>query len=114
MVRELYLDRLGSPEHYVTPDRPDPADALVRYCGRLLQLLLWSSSLRTGLTQEEARETAEAIVGRTVHPELVQGLLGVRAPIAEQPSKTALATDVDLDRIAATVRQLLPGKPACS
>ncbi|BET51473.1 MULTISPECIES: TetR/AcrR family transcriptional regulator [Streptomyces] len=152
LVRELYLDRLGSPEHYVTPDRADPADALVRYCGRLLQLLLWSSSLRTlrmgiaeaervpeiasgyyeavfeaptarisaylsrtwGLTQEEARETAEAIVGRTVHPELVQGLLGVRAPIAEQPSKTALATDVDLDRIAASVRQLLPRKPARS
>ncbi|MEK8174636.1 TetR/AcrR family transcriptional regulator C-terminal domain-containing protein [Streptomyces sp. M19] len=46
-MRELYLDRLGSPEHYVTADRADPADALVRYCGRLLQLLLWSSSLRT-------------------------------------------------------------------
>ncbi|WP_106969948.1 MULTISPECIES: TetR/AcrR family transcriptional regulator [unclassified Streptomyces] len=152
LVRELYLDRLGSPEHYVTADRADPADALVRYCGRLLQLLLWSSSLRTlrmgiaeaervpeiasgyyeavfeapttcisayvsrvwGLTQEEARETAEAIVGRTVHPELVQALLGVRAPIAEHPDKSALTTDVGLDRIAASVRQLLPGKPACS
>ncbi|WP_333753525.1 TetR/AcrR family transcriptional regulator C-terminal domain-containing protein [Streptomyces sp. IBSBF 2394] len=124
----------------------------MRYCGRLLQLLLWSSSLRTlrmgiaeaervpeiasgyheavfeaptarisayvsqtwGMTPEEARDTAQAIVGRTVHPELVQALLGTRKPIAEHPDKTALATDVDLNRIAASVRQLLPGKPTHS
>lgn len=150
LVRELYLDRLGSPEHYAAGERADPADTLVRYCGRLLQLLLWSSSLRTlrmgiaeaervpeiasgyyeaifeapmarigayvsrtwGLTEEEARETAEILVGRTVYPGLVQGLLGVREPIAERPDEAALATDVDLDRIAASVRRLVPGEPA--
>lgn len=150
LVRELYLDRLGSPEHYVTAERPDPADALVRYCGRLLQMLLWSSSLRTlrmgiaeagrvpeiasdyyeavfeapmarigayvsriwGLTQEEAEETAEILVGRTVFPGLVQGLLGTREPIAERPEEATLAADVDLDRIAASVRRLVPGEPA--
>ncbi|WP_435131641.1 TetR/AcrR family transcriptional regulator [Actinacidiphila sp. bgisy144] len=152
LVRELYLDRLGSPERYVTTERADPAEALVRYCERLLQLLLWSSSLRTlrmgiaeaervpeiasgyyeavfeaptvrigayvsrtwGLTQEGARETAEILVGVTVYPELVQGLLGTRKPIAEHPDEAALATDIDLDRIAASVRLLLPGTPARS
>ncbi|MFE9608725.1 TetR/AcrR family transcriptional regulator [Streptomyces sp. NPDC006012] len=151
LVRELYLDRLGSPEHYVTPERADPADALVRYCGRLLQLLLWSSSLRTlrmgiteaerapeiasgyyeavfeapttriaayvsqtwGLTHEAARESAEILIGRTVYPGLMQGLLGVREPITRHPDETTLAADVDLDRIAESVRQLVPGKPAC-
>lgn len=150
LVRELYLDRLGSPEDYVTAERADPADALVRYCGRLLQLLLWSSSLRTlrmgiaeaervpeissgyyeavfgapmvrigtyvsrtwGLTQEQARAAAEILVGRTVYPGLMQGLLGVREPITERPDEATLADDVDLDRIAASVRQLLPGEPA--
>ncbi|MEU5386912.1 TetR/AcrR family transcriptional regulator [Kitasatospora cineracea] len=150
LVRELYLDRLGSPEDYLTAERADPADALVRYCGRLLQLLLWSSSLRTlrmgiaeaervpeiasgfyeavfeapmarigayasrvwGLPQEEAREAAEVLVGRTVYPEVVRGLLGVREPIAERPDEAALAADVDLGRIAASVRQLVPDTPA--
>ncbi|WP_445525428.1 TetR/AcrR family transcriptional regulator [Streptomyces cyslabdanicus] len=150
LVRELYLDRLGSPEHYVTAERADPAGALVRYCGRLLQLLLWSSSLRTlrmgiaeaervpeiaagyyeavfeapmariagyisrtwGVTQEEAREAAEILIGRTVYPGLMQGLLGVRQPITERPDEATLAADVDLDRIAASVRQLVPGEPA--
>ncbi|MFD0020721.1 TetR/AcrR family transcriptional regulator [Streptomyces sp. NPDC058382] len=150
LVRELYLDRMGSPEHYVTAERADPADALVRYCGRLLQMLLWSSSLRTlrmgiaeaervpeiasgyyeavfeaptarisayisrtwGLAHEEAWEVAEILVGRTVYPGLVQGLLGVREPIAERPDESTLAADVDLDRIAASVRPLLPGGPA--
>ncbi len=150
LVRELYLDRLGSPEDYLTAERADPADALVRYCGRLLQLLLWSSSLRTlrmgiaeaervpeiasgfyeavfeapmtrigayasrvwGLPQEEAREAAEVLVGRTVYPEVVRGLLGVREPISERPDEAALAADVDLGRIAASVRQLVPDTPA--
>ncbi|MFE0465241.1 TetR/AcrR family transcriptional regulator [Kitasatospora sp. NPDC058965] len=150
LVRELYLDRLGSPEDYVSAERADPADALVRYCGRLLQLLLWSSSLRTlrmgiaeaervpeiasgyyeavfdapmvriaayvcrtwGLTPEEAREVAEVLVGRAVFPGLVQGLLGVREPIAERPEEATLAADVDLDRIAASVRRLVPGATA--
>ena len=52
LVRELYLGRLGSPD-----DRADdPAEAVVRYCGRLLQLLLWTSSLRTlrmGIAESE-------------------------------------------------------------
>ncbi|MFJ9426460.1 TetR/AcrR family transcriptional regulator [Streptomyces sp. NPDC101249] len=149
LVRELYLDRLAAPEDYVTDQRTEPAEALVRYCGRLLQLLLWSSSLRTlrmgiaeaervpdiasgyyeaifeapterirvylsrtwNLTAKEAREAAESLVARAIHPELMQGLLGVREPITERPDEATLAADIDLDRIAVSVRQILPGEP---
>lgn len=150
LVRALYLDRLGSPEDYATAGRADPADALVRYCRRLLQLLLWSTSVRTlrmgiaeaervpeiasdyyeavfdapttrigayvartwGLPEPEAREVAEVLIGRTVYPGLVQSLLGVRKPIAERPDGVALAADVELDRIAASIRRLAPPGPA--
>lgn len=42
LVRELYLGRLGTPAEYGT----EPGEAVVRYCGRLVQLLLWKSALR--------------------------------------------------------------------
>ncbi|MFD8566778.1 TetR/AcrR family transcriptional regulator [Streptomyces sp. NPDC059639] len=149
LVRELYLERLAAPEDYVTEQRADPADALVHYCGRLLQLLLWSSSLRTlrmgiaeaervpeiasgyyeaifgapterigayisrtwNLPENAAREAAESLVAQTIHPELMQGLLGVREPITERPDETTLTADVNLERIAASVRRILSGEP---
>lgn len=52
LVRELYLGRLGSPEDHAD----DRVEAVARYCGRLLQLLLWISSMRTlrmGITEAE-------------------------------------------------------------
>jgi AcrR family transcriptional regulator len=42
LVRELYLTRLGTP----ADDGDDPADAITRYCGRFLQLILWQPALR--------------------------------------------------------------------
>jgi AcrR family transcriptional regulator len=142
LVRELYLGRLGAPDDQAD----DPAEALVRYCGRLLHLLLWTSSLRTlrmGIAEAErvpeiasgyyeaifdaptariaayvlrhsnladaaAREVAEMLVGRTIYPELMRGLLGVRAPIGEHPEAATLADDIDLEPLRATVRPLLP------
>jgi AcrR family transcriptional regulator len=59
LVRELYLGRLGSPADY----GDDPAEAVVRYCGRFLQLLLWNSALRTlrlGIAEAERLPEAAA------------------------------------------------------
>jgi AcrR family transcriptional regulator len=60
LVRGLYLDRLGSPE-----DHDDgPVEAVVRYCARLRQLLLWVSSLRTvRMGIAEAERLPEAAAG---------------------------------------------------
>jgi AcrR family transcriptional regulator len=55
-----------------------------------------------------AREAAEVLVGRTVYPELIRGLLGVRAPLADPPDEAALATDVDLQALRRLVGTLLP------
>ena len=41
LVRRLFQDRLKSPADYA----PDTADALVRFCGRLLEIVLWAPSL---------------------------------------------------------------------
>jgi AcrR family transcriptional regulator len=43
LVRELYLGRLKTPDDY----GEDTADAVVVFCGRFLQLLLWEPALRT-------------------------------------------------------------------
>jgi AcrR family transcriptional regulator len=43
LVRELYLGRLKTPHEY----GEDTADAVVLFCGRFLQLLLWEPALRT-------------------------------------------------------------------
>jgi AcrR family transcriptional regulator len=43
LVRELYLGRLKTPDDY----GEDTADAVVLFCGRFLQLLLWEPALRT-------------------------------------------------------------------
>jgi AcrR family transcriptional regulator len=59
LVRELYLGRLGTPAEY----GDDPAEAIVRYCGRFLQLQLWSAALRTlrlGVAEAERLPDAAA------------------------------------------------------
>jgi AcrR family transcriptional regulator len=43
LVRELYLDKLKTPADY----GEDTAEAVVLFCGRFLQLLLWGPALRT-------------------------------------------------------------------
>src|ERR1700733_14154116 len=43
LVRELSLGRLKTPADY----GDDPAEAVVAFCGRFLQLQLWTAALRT-------------------------------------------------------------------
>jgi AcrR family transcriptional regulator len=57
LVRELYLGRLQTPDDY----SDDPAEAVVLFCGRFLQLLLWRPALRTcRLSIAEAERLPEA------------------------------------------------------
>jgi AcrR family transcriptional regulator len=59
LVRELYLGRLRTPAEY----GEDSAEAIVAYCGRLVQLLLWVSALRTlrlGIAEAERLPEAAA------------------------------------------------------
>ena len=60
LVRELYLGRLRTPAEY----GDEPAEAIVRYCGRFVQLQLWQSALRTlRLGIGEAERLPEAAAG---------------------------------------------------
>ena len=43
LVRELYLDKLKTPDVYAD----DPAEAVTRFCGRFLQLMVWEPQVRT-------------------------------------------------------------------
>lgn len=43
LVRELYLGRLKTPDAYAE----DPAEAVTRFCGRFLQLMVWEPQVRT-------------------------------------------------------------------
>jgi AcrR family transcriptional regulator len=57
LVRELYLGRLQTPDDY----SDDTAEAVVLFCGRFLQLLLWRPALRTcRLSIAEAERLPEA------------------------------------------------------
>jgi AcrR family transcriptional regulator len=57
LVRELYLGRLKVPEDY----SDDTTEAVVLFCGRFLQLLLWQPALRTcRLSIAEAERLPEA------------------------------------------------------
>lgn len=57
LVRELYLGKLGTPGDY----SEDTTDAVVLFCGRFLQLVLWQPSLRTTrMTIGEAERLPEA------------------------------------------------------
>lgn len=60
LVRELYLGRLKTPADY----GDDPAEAVVAFCGRFLQLQLWTAALRTfrlGVAEAERRPDAAAL-----------------------------------------------------
>jgi AcrR family transcriptional regulator len=60
LARELYLGRLKTPADY----GEDPAEAVVAFCGRFLQLQLWSAALRTfrlGVGEAERRPEAAAL-----------------------------------------------------
>jgi AcrR family transcriptional regulator len=57
LVRGLYLDQLGTPGDYSADDE----EAVVLFCGRFLQLLLWGPVLRTSrLGIAEAARVPEA------------------------------------------------------
>ncbi len=43
LVRELYLGKLKTPDAYAE----DPREAIVRFCGRFLQLMVWEAQIRT-------------------------------------------------------------------
>ncbi|MCL2552011.1 MAG: TetR/AcrR family transcriptional regulator [Actinomycetia bacterium] len=43
LVRELYLGRLRTPDAYAD----EPAEAVARFCGRFLQLMVWEPQVRT-------------------------------------------------------------------
>lgn len=43
LVRELYLGRLQTPDAYAE----EPAEAVARFCGRFLQLMVWEPQVRT-------------------------------------------------------------------
>lgn len=60
LVRELYSGRLGTPADY----GDDTPEAVVLYCGRFLQLLLWNQVLRTcRMAVAEVDTLPEASVG---------------------------------------------------
>lgn len=42
-IRELYLVKLKTPDAYAE----DPAEAVTRFCGRFLQLMVWEPQVRT-------------------------------------------------------------------
>ena len=59
LVRELYLGRLKTPGDYGEP----AAEAVILFCGRFLQLLLWEPALRTcrvGIAEAERLPEASA------------------------------------------------------
>ncbi len=43
LVRELYLGRLKTPDAYAA----EPLEAVTRFCGRFLQLMVWEPQVRT-------------------------------------------------------------------
>ncbi|BBB00894.1 putative TetR family transcriptional regulator [Actinacidiphila reveromycinica] len=60
LVRERYLGRLGTPADY----GEDTAEATVLFCGRLVQMLLWTPTVRTcRLGISEAGRFPEAAAG---------------------------------------------------
>jgi AcrR family transcriptional regulator len=59
LVRELYLGRIKTPGYYAE----DAVDAVVLFCGRFVQLLLWTPVLRTcrlGISEADRLPEASA------------------------------------------------------
>lgn len=59
LVRELYLGRIKTPDHYAR----EPEDAIALYCGRFLQMLQWEPIVRTcrlGIAESDRLPDASA------------------------------------------------------
>lgn len=116
LVRELYLDKLRTPDAY----SEDPPEAVVLFCGRFLQLLVWEPQVRTSrLSIAEAERLPgsasayfEAIFV-TTYDRLGEYL--ARRYAMDQESATALAREL-LDRavLPRLVRTLLSVEDAIS
>lgn len=100
LVRELYLGRLKTPDAY----GEDAAEAVVLFCGRFLQLLLWEPALRTcrlGIAEAERLPDASAqyhdAIFATTHGRLA-AFLSERYQLAPSTS-----TDIAHELLARTV-----------
>jgi TetR/AcrR family transcriptional regulator of autoinduction and epiphytic fitness len=141
-ARALFAARMRTPTEY----SDQPAEAVVRYCGRFVQLLRWSSVARMlrlgiadadrlpalaaglhnvlfetttadltahltaafGLAVDQAEVVAGELIGLVVHPVLPRLLFGIDPLTDELPDETRLTADVDLDRIEALFRLVMP------
>jgi AcrR family transcriptional regulator len=95
LVRGLYLGRLKTPGDY----GEDTAEAVVLFCGRFLQLLLWEPALRTcrlGIAEAERLPEASAhyydAIFHTTHERLV-AFLSERCQLAPSAS-TSIAREL--------------------
>jgi AcrR family transcriptional regulator len=91
LVRELYLDRLGTPEAYAQ----DATEAAVLYCGRFVQMLQWEPTLRMcrlGIAEAERLPEASAryyeAVFDSTHRRLAD-FLGRRCGLTAQDAEDA-------------------------
>ncbi|NBH05994.1 TetR/AcrR family transcriptional regulator [Amycolatopsis sp. SID8362] len=96
-VRTLFADRIGTPADYAE----QPAEAIVRYCGRFVQLLRWSSvgrMVRLGIGEADRL------------PELAAGLFDVLFGVTTGNLAADLVTAFGLpDGEAASVADELVG-----
>jgi AcrR family transcriptional regulator len=95
LVRELYLDKLKTPDDY----GEDTAEAVVLFCGRFLQLLLWGPALRTcrlGIAEADRLPEASAqyydAIFNTTHERLT-AFLGERRRLSP-PTSTRIAHEL--------------------
>jgi AcrR family transcriptional regulator len=95
LVRELYLGRLKTPGDY----SEDTAEAVVLFCGRFLQLLLWEPALRTcrlGIAEAERLSDASGryydAIFSTTHARLV-AFLSERCRLAP-PTSSEIADEL--------------------
>jgi AcrR family transcriptional regulator len=95
LVRELYLDKLKTPDDY----GEDTAEAVVLFCGRFLQLLLWEPALRTcrlGIAEADRLPEASAqyhdAIFDTTHERLAAFLIERRR--LSPPTSTRIAHEL--------------------
>jgi AcrR family transcriptional regulator len=95
LVRELYLDKLKTPDEY----SEDTAEAVVLFCGRFLQLLLWRPALRTcrlGIAEADRLPQASAryydAIFTTTHERLATFLSQQRQ--LSVPTSTSIAHEL--------------------
>lgn len=91
LVRELYLDRLGTPGDYAE----DGAEAVALYCGRFVQMLLWEPTVRMcrlGVAEAERLPGASARYYEAVFDSMHRRLadfLGARCGVAPADAEGA-------------------------